>query len=608
MNSLTVTAAEIRKYAVKAEGNDAVFRNAEEILKRYVGKILGSEFSEGCDGDRFFVLSIDKNLPSAHYDGFVIEPQGKNVRICGKTERALIYAVYEFAERFLGAKFLTADCEILPSKTEITVTEYSYEPLFEMRTYLIGDTFGKTANQEHMAKTKVKDVFTPAEQAFGGPAQVYGRNVCHNFHHYVPFEKYGKSHPEFYREIDVVWEKQVTVDITNGLTDDGTIDETIEESVVKSVVSEMYEDVKARPDVSVFVLTQEDGPVYYDNERNRQLAAKYKRSGLLIRFCNAVVREVNRLAQKELGRTVKLSTFAYDYTKDAPVKYENGEILPIDDTVIADENLIVQFALFSNAAYDYFSPCQNEGVLKPMKEWRVVAKEFWFWAYDIAFNNYLAFYDSFKNIDANIKGFREYGLRYLCMQGCQDSRKNWQCNARSYAYRQLMNGSPLSAEELLDEYFAGYYSVAADSVKEFIGIFENNYAKLKADGKDVRFETFGNFSNGENNPYSMLCESIAAIERGEEKISEAYDGAERERYLKRLAAVKLTAYDLIYLNYRYYFPACSEEERVAAREKFIAVANYAELDDARENYTLKQYVDFTESEVRKEIEGAESAV
>ena len=62
----------------------------------------------------------------------------------------------------------------------------------------------------------------------------------------------------------------------------------------------------------------------------------------------------------------------------------------------------------------------------------------------------------------------------MCMQGSNDSAKSWQCNARAYAYRQIMNGSKLTARELLDEYLDGYYSVAADEVREVIGLFSDN--------------------------------------------------------------------------------------------------------------------------------------
>ena len=595
---LTITDKQLKDYSVRTTGLlPEPRRTAVNAIKKYLFEAIGVNVGSE-KGSKYISFELRPELDVRCTDGFTIKPSGENIEIICKTQRAAVYAAYAFAEEFLGVRFLTADCEIVPKKTSFNVCEYVYEPLFDMRTYLVGDTFACLADQDFIAKVRVKDVYTEVDEAHGGSVGVYGRNVSHNFHFYVPYEKYGKTHPEFYRHITVIDEEMTTVDITNGLKDDGTVDLTLNESVVKIVIDEMYKDVVSHPDVKVFSLTQEDGSDYFDDENNRRLAAKYKRSGLLVRFCNAVIRGVNERAKSELGKTVKLMTFAYDYTKDAPVKYENGEILPIDDTVAADENLIIQFALFPNAAYDYFDAKQDEEILRAMREWKVVAGEFWFWGYDIAFNNYFGFYDSFKNIEANVKGFKNYGISYLCIQGSNDSRKSWQCNIRAYAYRQLMNGSKLTANRLMDEYIDGYYSVAAESVKKVISIFSENYAELLNNGKDVRFTTFGNFTDGENNPYDMLLKAVKTIEDGEAAVRAKYECNEREVYLKRLAAVKTTPLELMYLNYYYYFPCGDEESRAKVREEFVSTARFAEIDRARERYTIDSFVEFTESEVK----------
>ncbi len=341
----------LNKYSVRTEGlTEAVEKKATEAIKKYVFAVTGVSLSD--NGEYKILLKADENLSTAHADGFIIDTKGNDITIIGKTQRAVVYAAFAFAEECLGVKFLTADCEIVPKKDRVRIERYVYEPLFEMRTYLVGDTFQSLADPDFMTKVRIKDVYTEPDDAHGGKVEVYGRNVSHNFHFYVPYEKYGKTHPEFYRNIVVNDEKMTTIDITNGLCDDGTVNEKMSESVVKTVIDEMYKDVVTHPDVTTFMLTQEDGSDYFDDENNRRLAARYKRGGLLVRFCNAVIRGVNERAKKNLGKTVKLMTFAYDYAKDAPVKRENGKIVPIDESVVADENLVIQFALFSNAAYN----------------------------------------------------------------------------------------------------------------------------------------------------------------------------------------------------------------------------------------------------------------
>ena len=61
----------------------------------------------------------------------------------------------------------------------------------------------------------------------------------------------------------------------------------------------MKKDAIAHPEATVFNFTQEDGPYYFDDDNNRRLESKYKRSGILIRFCNVVARELNKFTEKD---------------------------------------------------------------------------------------------------------------------------------------------------------------------------------------------------------------------------------------------------------------------------------------------------------------------
>ena len=594
---------------VLPSNGDSITAFAAEELSHFFTEATGAKI--GTVRDNNAVWTMDAKYLSIGYNklaedagvkadddvgtsGFNIVTKGNTVFMLGKTALAALYAVYDFLHYTFGYEAYTEDCYDLNRADVVKLKALTVKsiPTFDIR---FGPTTPMWRNNLWLRRLRF---VTPEEVMMTPPSGDFWATTLD----LVPIEDYYDEHPDWFSQ-----KENGVPCLSNGLNDDGTLNEAMPESVVKSVIEEMYADVKAFPDVKVFSLTQEDGADYFDDENNRRLEQKYKRSGLLVRFCNAVVRGVNERAKKELGRTVKIMTFAYHYTKDAPVKYENGEILPIDDTVVADENLVIQFALFSNAAYDYFSKYQDEGISKNMREWRVIAKEFWFWAYDIAFNNFFAFYDSFKNIDANLKGFKDYGITYMCMQGSNDSAKSWQCNARAYAYRQIMNGSKLTARELLDEYLDGYYSVAADEVREVIGLFSDNYAEKLRRGEKINFTTFGNFSNGENNPYDLLVNALKVLETAENKISEKYDGEEKERYLKRIAGVKVTPLDLMYLNYYYYFPNGNEEARANFRERFVETARYAGIDRARERYSLDRYVAFTESEVKEKKEPQPSA-
>ncbi len=589
------------KIIVGKNADECVLYSAEK-LKEYVLKTTGDslEISNEPDGKVRFSVGRSAVVSEKDYenalvgvsgDGFSVGALNGIVLIAARTSRGAMYGVYDYIERFLGVRFLTAEAEYLP-RAEIKIPEESYvsNPDFEMRTYLFGDTFQEHADFDHVARTRTVDLFTDVDARHGGKKTVYGRNVNHNFHFYVPFEKYGNAHPEFYRFIYVNAEILPTIDLTNGITADGKLDETKEISVAKIVIDEMKKDIEAYPEVETFCFTQEDGEYYYDDEHNRELEKIYGRSGILIRFCNVIVRELNKYLAEKNGRKIKLMTFAYDYAKDAPVKTENGVLKPIDETVVADENLIIQFALFRNGYYDYFSQKQMPHVKKAMTEWRVIAKNFWFWAYDADFHRYLFLYDSFKNIGKDVRGFKDYGITYLCVQGSHDTCHTWQNKIRAYAYRKLMWNSKLDDNRLIDEFIELYYGLGADAVREVIRLFHENYKAIEEKGEAPVFNSFGSGESAESNPTDVLYAAKRAVENGEKKIADsAMSEKDKKEYIRRLEEVRATP--LMYLcdNFYFYYPDATDKEYVAQRKELFDCLEKAEIDLVAEKWSNELY-------------------
>lgn len=583
---------------------DACVRYAAEKLREYIFKTTQQtlKISDVQECDCCFSLGESGLLCGEEYtravsgvegDGFTLFSKDGNVYIAAKTSRGVMYGTYDYIEKFLGVRFLTAEAEYIPSATLTTEFEaYVSNPDFSMRTYLIGDTFQEHADLDHLARTRVCDLFTDVDEKHGGGSVVYGRNCNHNFHYYVPFEVYGNKHPEFYRFLYINAETYPTIDLTNGITEDGKLDESMDVSVAKIVIEEMKKDLEAFPKAEVFCFTQEDGPYYFDDEHNRTLEKKYKRSGILIRFCNVVVRELNAYL-KQIGskRTIKLMTFAYSYAKDAPVKMlDDGKVVPIDETVKADENIIIQLALFKNGYYGYFSEKQYEYIERAFREWRAVANEFWFWGYDSNFHRYLAYYDSLSHISEDVRGFKERKISYLCINGPYETRRIWHNNIRAYIFRKCMWDTSLSDRELCEEYLSIYYKAAAGSVREILQAFHQRFEESEKSGKVVTCETFGENEKASAYSADWLYGIIELVEKGEAAIRSAkYAPSEQQELLRRMAEVKCTPLSLLYDNYYFFYPDATDEEYEAVRNRFFSTAREAELDYFAENWTLEQY-------------------
>ena len=590
---------------------DPCLLHAREVLWHYLVLSLGEVQCQAFLSPRFrLVLAKDESHPSweeklTKEGSFASWKEGDITVFFAMKGRGIDNAVICYCEESLGISFYTAEEENVPSvKSLPSYPEGVKNPLFSFRNYLTGDTYQMVVDESHpatkqdfMMKAKAVDAFTPFDEIHGGAMPFYARGLFHNFHLYCPYEVYGKTHPEFFAPITVLGKNIMTIDLTNGIDEKGNLLETNEDTVAKVVLRELKKDVLSHPDAVYFSLTQEDGDRYFDDAHNQEEEKKYKRSGILIRFCNAVIRPLHRWAKEELGRDIKLVTFAYSYTEEAPVKEENGKYLPLDSSVVADPNLYLMLACAGNGAYSYFSPKQDYKIHTMFDSWSVIAKHFWFWAYDADFANYCSFFDSFLTIRENVLGFAAHHIDYLLINGSYDECHNWQANLRAYLYRRLMWDPSLDPKELQEDYLLHYYGPAAFVVQEIMDIYHQNYQAKALEGHDIYFGTWGTQVHPENIPLDVVEASLAAWEKGEKAIQNAsLSPIDKQKYHTRLMAVKVTPLNYLYLNFASYFPNQNEGQRAMIRNRFLEAAKEGQVSFAREYFSFDRYVDFVESE------------
>ena len=121
---------------------------AAKELQKYMQRTLQKSFSiikedEMMSSDCCYIsigktkLASDLNTENLNLDGFRIKTQGKTVLIKGQRDSGTLFGVYEFVERFLGVKFLTADFEYVPRKFDFELGEIDVVeiPSFETRFY-----------------------------------------------------------------------------------------------------------------------------------------------------------------------------------------------------------------------------------------------------------------------------------------------------------------------------------------------------------------------------------------------------------------------------------------------------------------------------------------
>ncbi len=526
--------------------------NSNAVNRIYIG---GEEYKSADVVKKLSELDLNT-------DGFVLRITENNIYIDAQNGRGLIFGVYRFLEKYLSVRFFNAECERVPKVNELNVVPCVIveRPEFPLRSYLNGELWelgGKNVdlylkhklNNEHIVVT---------EKKYGGRCSMFGRNGTHNMSTYVPYEKYKDSHPEFYYYNAELGYR--TIDLLNGITEDCQIDESKEVSVFKIVLEEMKKDIIANPDISYFQFEQEDGNTIYPYEKGSpqdKIVKKYGRSGILIRFCNLLLRSLQKWSNENLGgRKISIVTFAYSYTTEPPIIEENGKVVPIDETVVADENLVIRLAMgtsFVNAGYHYFHP-KNKEFIDKVNAWKAVCSKFMVWCYDMDDVTHLWYYPVIKNAKKNIFNFKKLGAVYLMFEAACSSIRNWQTDIRGYIYSNLMWNSTQSVNELFNEYMDGVYGVASDEIKKIVMIFENYclYVREIYDGYYASTR-FWSYRHADTNNEGLINRALALCDKAEEKIKEL-EKEQRDILFKRIQAVRVTFLHMKMnkINYEFY--------------------------------------------------------
>ena len=444
------------------------------------------------------------------------------------------------------------------------------------------------------------------DEKHGGRSSIWGRNSQHNFHFYCDpegmegqygaaegqtlYEKYGDKW--FYKHPQYGW----TVNLTNGITADGKLDTSMENSVVKTIIEEMKKDIVANPDIVYFNLDQEDGPFFYPytDPADLEIEKKYGRSGILIRFMNVVLEELQKWSDEtQNGREINIVTFAYSYTVTAPVKKQGKKTKPIDDTVIADDNLYIRLCIYENPVYTYEDPKQDQATIKNMTDWKLCASNFFLWGYDMDFANYLWYYPNRGRYSDNLRYVKDMGYTYAMFQGTQNSKTAWYGGMNSYVVSKLMWDIDRNPEELYEEYIHHYYgSIAEPYLNQFFNTFDQHYASLLADGNEIIvLNGGGNHTSAEFWDLSLLQLGCTILENAEAAVQESteYTAAEKEKYIRRIANVRATPMYMILKNYATYYPYGGTAGRLNFLKQFIEVAELGAVDRVSEGQTLESF-------------------
>ncbi len=620
---------DLKSSKIIIDSSDACIKFASEELKKFVFESTGValEITNNNAEKGIYVgcgkIFCEDNLPD---DSFSVVFENGSVYLLGKNSRAILYATYDFIEKFFGVRFLTVDYTYVPKITQLQAEAKSYTsvPDFALRQYLAKNV----ENELFSARLRLSSENYSIREEFGGDIKWNGKHGCsHSLLWMTPRSIYlTDENKEKNAHIYQFNDKGEAIDIcmSDGITDDGEVDESLDVSAFKIVLSTLKNLIRTTDD-KYFPIGQMDHEQMCMCEKCVRRAEKYTRAGLNVIFGNLLMKELRKWMKEEnIEREIYLVFFAYYYTTFAPVKREDGKVIPL---VIADPNLCVRIApIKANCYYPINSNNHFDPFERIISEWSLVCKNLMLWTYHTHYHCFLWYFPTMQKWAEEMKFYKENNVQYLFMQSNHVEPIDWKANMELYVASKTLWNINLNPFDVRDEYLRLTFGASSKYIKEIINIFDGYYKEIalrsqkmrkrlfkEANGVDAIFTEdtptevmakqlrkeaevewlknvyFAIYSPDvgwyENHPIELLEKQMQLIEKAKSEVLKEVDC---NRIICEIEKVELTLRCMIFFNYKYYY---GEEGYENYKQEFLSLCEKLGFVKIGEGYNIKDKID-----------------
>ena len=562
-----------------------IHREADAIKDRHisVGETQSGAF-----------LKTDKT--DLNGDGFKIFSMGESIYIKGGYEKATLYGTYDFIEKVLGVKFVTDDCIHIPKRERIELPKMRVVeiPDFETRGYFSHSIIKFPLHAARMRMTCQWD--TDVEKYGGGWLSRWTQNELHSTFRLLPQTEYVADHPNWYDYAahDIMPDGSIRggqLCLTNGLDDNDEYDET-KDSNLKQLIENLKKDIINHPKAEYFMVGQMDGHFPKPCERCKRAAKRNGGfGGLVMIFTNVIAKKIEEWAKEAMpGRRIVIVTFAYNWSSEPPVKKVNGQYIPVNEKVIARDNVATMLIPRRKCMYhkisDQSCPFNIEGI-DSLYGWAAVNGNLMVWEHVTNFLVHYFYFPHLTTIKDNLKEYKKSGVKLVLSQvGCWESRY-YNTLLNCYIYSKLMWNVEQDVGSLVREFNLLYYGEKYSKyVEEYLSFMESFYLNLD---EKKGFHTCGNllyeygrsdFLNPEHYPIDFLTSAKGMIEKAMRKAEEddSLSSEEKKELRKRFLRILVTPEMMILWNYGYYYKDGRKEfaEKVIGHLEELDVIEYGE--------------------------------
>ena len=387
---------------------------AASELKKYLRK-MGLYEGEGA----LFTLSIDLGVGR---DSWVIGPgEGGGIAITGGNGRGVIYGVYDFLERYAGARFFMPGLESLGSGDIVVDEGLTHDMIFEMRQ---SDWQCGNSDVDWCVKNCINQRDIPSSK--GGSIK-YG----------------GFVHT------------MASLSGTSADSQPCLSDPEILDTVIANVRAMLERD----PSITIVSVSQNDNQHFCTCAKCRETDREEgSHMGTLLRFVNAVAEDI-----EDDYPDVIIDTLAYQYTRQPPKITK-----PRDNVCI---RLCSIECCFSHPLND--PDCSvNAAFARDIEGWNEICDRIYIWDYVTCFSYYVETFPNFEVLRENMRFFAGHGVKGMYPEGNYNSPKSGEFGElRCYLLARLMADPMMSDEEYhryMDEFLEAYYGEGWTYIRQYI--------------------------------------------------------------------------------------------------------------------------------------------
>lgn len=558
-------ATELQNFIFKASGARLPLTVETTVQYSRASKVIsvgGTDILKTFDGDM--------DYSQLNGDGFIIRTGDNSLFINGANDRGTLYGVYDWLEKAIGVKFLTAETTYVPKLETVNIfaTDIVQVPAFPIRMYLSGPLYGDSL---FLARMRMGCELVNADSKYGGKVQ-WNTSSPHNTLSYVPTSVYYTASNKEQNAHMYSLSNGVPVDLcmTDGITDDGKIDESMDISAFKVALNTLKQEImRTDKQCTNFIFCQEDHMLCCQCDDCLAAETKYMRSGMNIRFANLLAEEANKWSKEEYdGRTVNVVIFAYYYSTNAPVD-QDGNIL--DETCVPNENVYIRFApINAETYYSFTDETKNIQYGNTINNWAKVTPNIMLWTYHTYYTDFAWYYPTVQTFKDNLMLYKSIGAEYVLMQSDYINSTNWQDRINLYVASKMLWNPDRDVNALRDEFVKYYYGDAAEAITDVIGRLDEKMYEASLEGT-IRFQIYDKSIMNPGNYSIGFLEQIVNILDGAIAEIQTSNADNKDELIRRIKEVKVTPMFMIVHNVKTYY--------ADSRKVYDTVKEFIELSE-----------------------------